>query len=194
MKKYLPLLFAVLCVLLCGCNGYREIERGYMAAAIGFKSHQNKIDIIIEATSTSDVMETGETRVILSGEGENVDDAFENLKASLVKPVYFEHLGTAIFENSLNDDTKRKICNFLTKTDKVNIGLFLIETPDVDALFNFNSPDGLLGYDIIGLIKNSETQNPKKQNFGLYKAEISDVLYNIPSVYVDDGKLILEEN
>ena len=48
MKK-LCIVFLALALIFCsGCNGYKEIERGYFVTAVGFKIGDNGIKILLE--------------------------------------------------------------------------------------------------------------------------------------------------
>lgn len=148
MKKTV-LLIIFLSFLLCGCTGYREIERGYLVSAIGFSQENDNSKIYIEALLSSDTSDKSSKRVVLTAKGASVEDAFQNLLKSLVKPLYFEHLGALIFEKNINYDA----VNFLKNAADINYGIFLVKTDNVDALFKADTPNGMLGYDIIGLLK-----------------------------------------
>lgn len=177
MKKIIVFLFIVCIISFCGCN-YREIDRGYLVSAIGFNKTDNGYQIFVEALSSSDVSDNPTKKVILSAEGSSLTKAFENLEKQLVKPLYFEQLGTAVFEKHI----EKEEISFLKKISN-NYGIYLILTDDINKLFNAETPSGLLGYDVIGLVKtDSQAKNQ------LYRVNRND--FSLPTVNFSDGKLI----
>ncbi len=189
MKKTVLFLVAIFFVLLCGCTGYREIDRGYLVSAIGVAQENGKVSIYVEATSSSDVADKPSERVVLIGDGDNVDAAFKNLNASLVKPLYFEQLGTAVFDAALSDKVYQEFLTFLKQRDGINLGIYIVNTSDVKNLFEFESPNGVLGYDIIGLIKMYEKETGIKVLNRFYQLERNKK--PLPTVTLDEYKLIL---
>ncbi len=189
MKKTVLFLVAIFLSLLCGCTGYREIDRGYLVSAIGVAAENGKVSIFVEATSISDVADKPSERVVLTGDGNNIDAAFKNLTSSLVKPLYFEQLGTAVFDAALSDRIHKEFLSFLKRRDGVNLGIYVVNTSDVKKLFEFESPNGVLGYDIIGLIKMHEKEKGVKAINRFYQLERNKK--PLPTVNLDEDKLIL---
>ncbi len=182
MKRCIVFL-CVFCVLvLCGCS-YREIDRGYLVTAIGFQKENVKSKIYIEAISSSDVNDSPPTRVVLESEGSNFENALTNLNRSLVKPLYFEQLGAAVISGDQTDEG----ISFLKSIKNINYGIFVVKTDDIDLLFKSQTPSGVLGYDIIGLIKN----NGKFKN-QLYQNGRLD--FYLPLVNFSSDKLTLMED
>lgn len=179
MKRLVILLFAFLILFLTGC-GYREIDRGYLVTAVGFDEEKGSVKIYIEAISSPDVSDSPPERVVLAGDGSNLQNAFESLKLSLVKPLYFEQMGAVVVGGSLNG----KIISFLESIPNVNYGIFIVKTDNVKALFEVQTPSGVLGYDIIGLVKtNTKTENQ------LYQINRQD--FALPTVNFENDRLIL---
>ena len=190
MKKTVLFLVAILLFLLCGCTGYREIDRGYLVTAIGISQENQKTNIFIEAISSSDVADKPSERVVLTGIGDNIDAAFKNLNSSLVKPLYFEQLGAAVFDAALSEKVYMDFLTFLKQHDSINLGIYIVNTNDVKKLFEFESPNGVLGYDIMGLIKMYEKETRIKVVNKLYQLE-----YNknpLPTLKLDEDKFILD--
>lgn len=182
MKKRLALIIVALSVMLCGCGGYREIDRGYLVTCIGISTKDGAVNILAEVLSSSYAAEKSSDRVVLSGSGESVSLAYKDLKDSLVKPLYFEQLGAVVLENTDFQNSK--------EIDGVKQDVYLVKTDDIKSLFESDTPSGVLGYDIITLIK---TQSKQK------KIEISNQLYNsqnksfdLPIVNFIGGKLIIK--
>lgn len=177
MKKLLLLLPITLIFLLCGCAS-REIDRGYLVSAIGFSKEKDVINLYIEALSSSDTTDKPSEKVTLTASGTSPQIAFKNLSGTLVKPLYFEQLGAVVFEKEIN----RQALNFLKDIPDINYGVFLVKTNDIDKLFKAQTPNGLLGYDIIGLLKtNGKTKS------SLYA--ISRESFDAPTINIENGRL-----
>ncbi len=182
MKKRLALIIVALSVILCGCGGYREIDRGYLVTSLGISTKDGAVNISAEALSSSDVSDKSSERVVLSGSGESVSLAYKDLKDSLVKPLYFEQLGAVVLENIDFKNVK--------EIGGIKQDVYLVKTDNIKALFESDTPSGVLGYDIITLIK---TQSKEK------KIKISNQLYNLqnksfdlPTVNFINGTLIIK--
>lgn len=176
MRRFLALLTLICIVFLCGCSGYREIDRGYLVTAVGICKNDDNVQIYLEAQSSASTSKNIE-RSILTGSGTTTAAAFEDMKFQLVKPLYFEQVGTAVFQGT----PSHADLLFLTDTLKIHYGTFLVQCNDVEKLFHFDSPGKILGYDIIGLIKNFE----KETNTDT-RSRIFEILkFNIPLSKID---------
>ncbi len=194
MKKSVLLLVVVFFSLLCGCTGYKEIDRGYLVTAIGFSEDDNDFSITLEAISSSDTSDKPSETITLQGKGKSFDEAFLILEKQLVKPLYFEHLGTMIISDTLDDTQIKSVIIFYQKLPSTNFGIYLIKTNDINALFNNETSSGVLGYDIIGLIKNFEKRNNIKLSNQLYQVnrnDLSEGVVSIPAANITNGKLEL---
>ncbi len=184
MKKSCFILLAVLIFAFCRDTGYREIDRGYLVTAIGVLQENDETTVLIEAISSSDVSDKKSERVVLSGSGENTKKAYNNLKASLVKPLYFEHLGTVIFETDMGDDL-----DLLKVIPNLNYGVYVVRTDNVKTLFENATPNGVLGYDVIGLIKNYNKEMDDKVLCQLYAVKKNGRLI---AINLKDNRLVVE--
>lgn len=182
-------------ILLCGCAGYREINRGYLVTAIGFKRIDGGISITAEAVSSQDTQDKPSEKTILSGDGATVADAYRALESQLVKPLYFEQLGTVIADDSLDKKSLAQVLDFCGNLQSVSLGVYVVKTPDTTSLFNLETDGGVLGYDIIGIIKNYEktqSRDMPNQLYQLKRERLTDKDISLPSVNVIDGKLNLD--
>ena len=180
-------------LLLCGCTGYREIDRGYIVTAIGVSQKEGKINLFVEAISSSDVVDKPSERVVLHSTGDNINTAFKSLKESLVKPLYFEQTGAVIVENSVADKSKKELLDLCKKHSAIGLGVYIVSTDNLNSLFEFDSPNGILGYDVIGLIDNYEKNSGKKLFNRLFEIKRQDFLAdNLPVVSVIDNRLKLK--
>lgn len=186
MKKIGLVISLVLITTLCGCNGYREIDRGYIVTAMGFGKTNGTTDIFVEALSSSDVSDQKSERVVLKGSGHDEKEAYKSLKTSIVKPLYFEQMGTIVFENTIAPDIE-----FLKEIAGSNFGIFLVKTDDVKTLFEIDTPNGVLGYDVIALIKTTAKESGERITNQLYRVQSGKT--PLPSVNFIDDTLTLKQ-
>lgn len=193
MKKIILLAVVLSLLLLCGCTGYREIDRGYIVTAIGVSQKEGKINLFVEAISSSDVVDKPSERVVLHSTGDNINTAFKSLKESLVKSLYFEQTGTVVVENSVADKSKKELLDLCKKHSAIGLGVYIVSTNNLNSLFEINSPNGILGYDVIGLIDNYEKNSGKRLFNRLFEIKRQDFWAdNLPVVSVIDNRLKLK--
>ena len=183
MKK-ISIVLLGLCFVLCGCGGYREIDRGYFVTAIAIFTQNDTTTMLVEALSSSDVLEQENKKVVLCGCGDNTNQAFQNLKKTVVKPLYFEHIGVATF-----DKTTDEYISFLKEIPDISYGIYIVKTDDAKRLLESESPNGVVGYDTVALIKNAEKEQDKNFYNRLYNIKNDKEL---PTVNFDGKKLTLE--
>lgn len=194
MKKSALILLTVAVALLCGCTGYREINRGYLVTAIGISADRGDYLITLEAMSSSDTTDKPAEAITLSGKGKSLDDAYATLKKQLVKPLYFEQLGAIILADTLNNAQIELAIDFYKKLPSINYGIYLVKTNDIPTLFDSETVDGVLGYDVIGIIKNFEKRNHIKLSNQLYEFNrngIENSVADMPIINIADDKLEL---
>lgn len=185
LRKILVFIFALLCFTLSGCATYKEIDRGYLVTTIGVQKTSDKATIFIEALVSSDISNEKNKRIVLKGAGRDERHAYSNLKSMLVKPLYFEQLGTIVVDEQSNID-------FLKDGANLNLGVYLVKTSDVTSLFENYTSSGVIGYDIIALVKTQQKENNQKINNQLYNLYSDE--FTIPIVNLTDGNLILKTN
>ena len=188
MKKVIVFVLIIGLSLLCGCNGYKEIDRGFIATAIAFYKSENRAHIIIE-TSASSMTEQNTKRIILSGEGDDFDSAAQNLYSQLTAPIYFDQLGTAVFENSLTADEQGELLESFLTSENIKWDIYVVTADNVGALFK-NDGNNFLGYDIIGLINRHEKQTSKRLICRYYELRRNE--FNLSSINLTTNPLAIE--
>lgn len=195
MKKIILLLMILLLVTASGCTSYREIDRGYLVTAIGIGQGDNGINIIAEAMSSAGNGDNPSERVTLSASGKTVSQAYNSLKSYLTKPLYFDHLGALVIENTLDDAIALQALDFCGNLQSVSLGLYVVTTSDLQSLFAAQAPNNILGYDIIGLVKNHSTEtglNVNNQLYTLKRPDLTQTKFILPCVDVSKDQLILK--
>lgn len=189
MKKTAIISILISLILLCGCSGYREIERGYFVTAIGFTRQNGGFDIVLETLSPSDIEPSGEKSNVLSCSGKTLDAAYGEISKRLTKPLYFEHCGAIVVSRDFTESERSDIFDFCTTLDTLNIDVYVAQTDDVTALFESKTAEESVGYSIIGLIKNADDNVFLNQ---LYQIKRQGVETLLPTVIAQNNTLVLE--
>ena len=185
MRKVCFLFLTVFLILLCGCTGYREIDRGYLVTCMGISKTGEEYSIFLEVLSSSDVSDKPSEKQVLTSVGNSLYSSFEGLETQLTKPLYFDQLGSVIFDNSLNEES----IEFLKNITNINYGVYLVKSDKINALFTFESPNGVLGYDIIGLIKNHNKKSDKRISNQFFK--VTKPSARLPIITISNDRLTL---
>lgn len=175
MKRVILLLYIIFLLSLCGCTGYREIERGYLVTALGISNAEYKTTVYLEAMASTDTTDKESQKCILSSSGNTLSEAFEALESQLIKPLHFEQLGTVIFDNNLLPSDVA----FLNNLPCINYGLYIVKTDNTQALFEGDFSNSILGYDIIGLIKTNFTKNKINITNQLYQFDPNESVFPV---------------
>ena len=189
MKKTAIISILISLISLCGCTGYREIQRGYLVTAIGFIKQSNDFGIVLETLSPSEIELSGEKSNVLSGSGRTLDTAYGEVNQSLTKSLYFEHCGAIVVSRDFTESEMSEIFDFCTNLDTLNIDVYVAQTDDVTALFESKTADESVGYSIIGLIKNAGDNTFLNQ---LYQIKRQDAQTVLPTVNIQNNTLGLE--
>ncbi len=186
MKRILFLLLFCFFALLCACD-YQEINRGLLVTAIGIAHNDSTVNLTIEVINSSDTFDQSSSRQVISSSGNNLNQAFSNLGSQLVKPLYFEQLGAVVLENT----SPKEAVDFLEKIPNINYGIYIVKTDDVNAIFHQETTDTIVGYDIIGLVKNYCKNNDIDISNQMYQINKNSVL--LPMIVLGEGNLTILE-
>lgn len=191
MKKALLWLTVASLVFLSGCTGYREINRGYIVSAVGFKKQGDEIKIVLETLSPRETAENANETEILSGCGNTFMSAFSNLKQTAVKEPYFNQCVTVIIDGSVSDGDITRMFDFCNNILSVSAGAYAVRSPDIDLLFD---KDGITGYDIAGLIKQNFKDENSHRIYRLRRDISENKSVSLTQVTVFDEKYVLYAN
>lgn len=195
MKKAVVLACAISLMLLCGCTGYREIDRGYIVTAIGIKKTADGAEVSLEVLTPSGTAEKAKDTSVLSGSGKTEKEAYDDIKSHLVKDIYFEHCAVVAINNTPDKKQLGEILKFCDTLKTLNVGAYVIRTEDIEALFEAKAQNGSVGYDIVGLIKNTKNSRQHTYSNQIYQLQRQLSVGNapkLPMIYLDDENLSLE--
>lgn len=149
---------AILCLTLCGCGGYREIDGQYMISSLGFSLSADRVTVTAETVAVGNDNSTVAPR-LFTAEGESVKGAVENLSKSLTKSMTLDHCGIVIVEESIARDFFNEILRFCKEEHTLNLSVMFICAKDIPQLLSCEPESFTVGYDIMGVLKNYSKQN-----------------------------------
>ncbi len=188
MKKIIVFAICAVCLLFCGCSGYKEIERGYFVTSIGVAKKSESYTLFVETLVYENDMQG---KKIMSSDGENIEKAFEQLKKQLVKNLYFEHCGIIALQSDLNDELS-EILDFFKKSNFFNADVYIVTTDDTALLFNGVNSNQAIGYGVISLIKNADEKDFCSQIYMLERRLTYKESFKLPKVNIENNVLVLE--
>jgi len=195
MKKSVVLACAIALMMLCGCTGYREIDQGYIVTAIGFKKNSDETEIVLEVLTPSGTAEKVKDTNVLSGTGKSEKEAYNDIKSQLVKDIYLDHCGLVAIEGGFNTKELTEVLQFCNTLQSLNIGAYVINTNNVEDLFDAKAVRMSVGYDVIRLIKNAAKGNGQSFSNQVYQLQrdfSAGKSPQIPLVNITDKKISLE--
>ncbi len=162
MKRLAILFCTVLTLLvLSGCSAKEAIasdKQEYIVSSIGFDNSKGDIKMIIEAivVNTDDLKEEKESRII-TGEGENPDEAYSEIISKITQPLSLGHNAVTVIGESVIPKQLDLIFEFLKETPQINIATMLIFTESAEELLSVKAVSSVaIGYDIMSMIEVSE--------------------------------------
>lgn len=194
MKKILSVSVVLLLTFCSGCGkGYREIERGYLVTAVGLCVNESKVQIVLETLSASDTDSGSESIKLLYGDGNSLREAYDNIKKSLIKTLYFEHCGVIAADNSLANNEMYKLLDFCNNIETLKSDVYLVQTDNADELLQTEAVYKSVGYGIIELIKNSGNYSDGDiRLYGIKRHRKNGTAVKLPLVNVKNNTLVLE--
>ncbi len=177
MKK---IILSLACVcLLCGCSGYKEINNGYLVTSAAIGKTDNYIEIILNV-----ILPENDESLVLLGRGKNLKSAYDEIKNSQTKTLYFEHCGTVVLNQNIKGEIKQ-VLTFCKTQMNIPIAAQVVYCNKAKSLFEADRT----GYDVISLVKNTGGNG---QNH-IYKIEQRSNI-KIPVIAVREGTIYFEGN
>lgn len=165
MLKRLFCIFLVFCfLLLCGCAGQRELDKGYMLTSIGFEGVDGGFKVIAELLSVSDTQGDSPAPQVLSAIGDTPENALYNLSLDFPRAVYFDHCTALAIGEGIEAERLEAVIKYCAGADNLNLNMYVIYSPDIETLFSTPTVSSSVGYHIMRLVS--------------FKAKESGVDYN----------------
>ena len=135
MRKIIILISFIL--LLGGCYDYKELNDMSIVSGIGIDYKDGKYIVDLEITKSSkDGSSTEIQTYLVSGEDENISDAFTIAKNRSDKLVYMEHVEVLVLGKELCDKGIIEAIDYIIRDTGINNNYFIVVTDNPKELLN----------------------------------------------------------
>lgn len=195
MKKLLCVFLSVFTALfICGCNGYSETDSKYLVSAMGFDYTEGAVNIFAEIVSDTETQQN----TVLKASGTTTKQAAFNLGAQLPKDLVVDHCAVLAIGENVDKNLLADIINFCREVKNLNLGIYLVSCPDIQAVFSVSPSKTAIGYDIMELLERRKNEDgiDYKNRFYEIQAlrENKSGVFSLPSIQINNSRLsILSE-
>lgn len=158
MKKILISAAVLMLTLLSGCRfttGGAANDRRFIVAAIGFESDGALITVYAETIIiNSETPENEPTPKLLKGSGATINEAFEEIEASLARPLMLEHCGIIAVGGGVTASWFDRICDYCLNDRRITLSSYMVSCDSPEKLLSKKPESSVAaGYDIMGIIE-----------------------------------------
>lgn len=178
MKKIWAVMVVVfLIAVLCGCD-FREADRQFIAASIGFDYENEKLilsteTLIINSESTDQQIETD----IFSAQGESPQECMYNLENILSKRLMLSHCGVVAVGDSVPEKHFAQIIDFC-RSEAINFSVYFVSAAKASELLSIKAKGALaLGYELMSMLENRSIKTGIMYGSRLYEIEDARTKY-----------------
>ncbi len=173
MKKIIiSLILTITALFLCGCD-FREPDRQYMAAALGFDQKDGGMQVSVETIVINS--ESNEEQIkteVFSAQGESPEECVYNLGKSLAKKMTFSHCGIIAVGDTLSSRQLLKVTEYCRNEQEINLSAYLVSTADCKELLSKKATSTLaLGYELMSALEYSTVENGIMYGSRIYEVE-----------------------
>ena len=134
MKKIIIL---ILCLALCGCNGYNELNKLSIVTAVAIDKNNNNYDVsvlIANSPKAETSNKEGEAKTtVYKGSGKNIADAIKTIERKSPKELYFSHVNVIIISEEIGKEGFFKIADWLIRNPQTRNRFYLMQVDENKA-------------------------------------------------------------
>jgi spore germination protein KC len=189
MKKIIILL---ICLLLCGCYNYHEIDDLAIIYSLGIDYHDNNYIVYIEYNTNSKEKEN--ESFFYKGEDLSLNKAIDNAALKINKTLYFSDLSTLILSKNIINNKLDSVIDFITRDNNFAFNFNVLLSDDINALEKIAKDNKfILGKNLKELLNaNNNIINTK---YGDFLEIYLNKFYNIilPLASIKDNEIIVDK-
>lgn len=137
MKKIILLICCVF--LLSGCYDYKELNDMSIVSGIGIDYKDGEYSVSLEITkSTKDGTSAEIETYLVTGEADNIADAFTTAKNRSDKLVYMEHVEVLVLSKELCERGINEVIDYIIRDTTINNNYFIVVTDKPSELLKIN--------------------------------------------------------
>ncbi len=164
------------CLLLTGCadiGSSAKDDRKLMVSSIGFDEAGDKIKASVEVIIiNSENYDSAAKTKVLTGEGDNIEQAIGKIGSSLTKPMLFNHCGVIGIGKGIGAERFAEICAYCFSDERITLSAYMITADDCETLFT-GEPEAsvTVGYDMMGIIEQESAETGVVYNSRYFEVE-----------------------
>ena len=197
MKTKIITIFCVFNILfLCGCNGYREADNGYIVTAMGFDG-EDEISVSVEVvTAGGSELRSEPSSEIIVGNGKSPMEAIFSLNSQISKNLVFEHCTAIIIGRTLSETHLEKFLKYGKETKELNFAVDMVICENAKELLkNAKSVSVAKGFDIAANLKETKSETGidyQNKFYEIYMEYKAGKNYAFPFLSVKEERIIID--
>lgn len=193
MKKFIILVLSIF--LLTGCYDYHELNDLEIVSSMLVDMKDDKYVVSIEVLDTSKSAKNGS--FFLSGEGDNFEQAMNNIFYNSAMTPFYSHMTTLIISEDVAKKGLEKHLDFLLRDTQFRKDFYIFVTDDIDQFLEYETEPA----ESIGEIAKMSAKRNHEKN-GRYKTStfrelvyhyLRDNYYVLGSINIKDEKISLDK-
>ncbi len=128
MKK---LILLIICLSLCGCNDYAELNRLSLVTAAAIDKNQNKYEVtllIANSPKQDTSAKEGEAKTtVYKANGNTIASAIKAIDRKTPKQLYFSHINVVVISEEIGKEGFLKIADWLIRNPQTRNRFYLVQ-------------------------------------------------------------------
>ena len=133
-KKFILLL---LCLFLCGCGNYRELNQIAIITGVGIDKKDDEYEVsllIANAQKSETTSKEGESQpTVYSGKGKSLVEATKEVDRKTPKQLYFGHINVVLISEEIAEEGFLNVADWLLRNPESRKKFYLMMTKDSTA-------------------------------------------------------------
>lgn len=150
MKKLLIIIF---CLLISGCNNYRELNNIAVVSALGidYKDNMYNVSVLVKDNAKNDENKTS----IYTYEGKSLDEAIKKIGLLTSKTLYFIDLDVLVISKNATSKLQN-IMDYLSRDNNVGVNFYILCDNNFEDSFKLmQNKDNVYGDYVKGILQDN---------------------------------------
>ena len=150
MKKLLIIIF---CLLISGCNNYRELNNIAVVSALGidYKDNMYNVSVLVKDNAKNDENKTS----IYTYEGKSLDEAIKKIGLLASKTLYFIDLDLLVISKNATSKLQN-IMDYLSRDSNVGVNFYILCDNNFEDSFKLmQNKDNVYGDYVKGILQDN---------------------------------------
>lgn len=184
MKKLLIIIF---CLLISGCNNYRELNNIAVVSALGidYKDNMYNVSVLVKDNAKNDENKTS----IYTYEGKSLDEAIKKIGLLASKTLYFIDLDVLVISKNATSKLQN-IMDYLSRDNNVGVNFYILCDNNFEDSFKLmQNKDNVYGDYVKGILQDNYNNIVRMKYIPFLQKFLSpyyDVIIPVGYIYNDN--------